>query len=79
VWVGNAKQTIFYGWPECPVNLMLGPVIHTPLLDRMSIQLQFTLEDYHPEMNVHKCVCTALVAEMVFFSQLIKICTTIIK
>jgi hypothetical protein len=22
---------------------MLGPVIHTPLLDRMSIQLQFTL------------------------------------
>jgi hypothetical protein len=26
-----------------PVNLMLGPVIRTPLLDRMSIQLQFTL------------------------------------
>jgi hypothetical protein len=29
---------------ECPVNLMLGPVIRTPLLDQMSIQLQFTLE-----------------------------------
>ena len=28
---------------ECPVNLMLGPVIRTPLLDRMSIQFQFTL------------------------------------
>jgi hypothetical protein len=28
---------------ECPVNLMLGPVIRTPLLDRMSNQLQFTL------------------------------------
>ena len=28
---------------ECPVNLMLGPVIHTPLLNQMSIQLQYTL------------------------------------
>jgi len=28
---------------EFPVNLMLGPVICTPLLERMSIQLQFTL------------------------------------
>jgi hypothetical protein len=28
---------------ECPLNLMLGPVIRTPLVDRMSIQLQFTL------------------------------------
>ena len=28
---------------ECPLNLMLGPVIRTPLLDRISIQLQFTL------------------------------------
>jgi hypothetical protein len=24
-------------------TLMMGPVIHTPLLDRMSTQLQFTL------------------------------------
>jgi len=28
---------------ECHVNFMAGPVIRTPLLDRMSIQLQFTL------------------------------------
>jgi hypothetical protein len=28
---------------ECHVNLMVGPVIRTPLLDRMSIQLQFIL------------------------------------
>jgi hypothetical protein len=28
---------------QCSVNLMLGPVIRTPLLDRMFIQLQFTL------------------------------------
>jgi hypothetical protein len=27
---------------ECHVNFMVGPVIRTPLLDRMSIQLQFT-------------------------------------
>ena len=27
---------------DSPVNLMLGPDIHTPLLDQMSIQLQFT-------------------------------------
>ena len=31
------------GGCECPVNLILGPVIRTPLLDQMSIQLQFTL------------------------------------
>jgi hypothetical protein len=28
---------------ECPLNLMLGPVIRTPLLDRISIQFQFTV------------------------------------
>ena len=32
------------GGCECPVNLILGPVIRTPLLDQISIQLQFTWE-----------------------------------
>jgi hypothetical protein len=36
-------EHLLCGVCECPINLMLGPVIHTLLLDRMSIQLQFTL------------------------------------
>ena len=40
---------------ECPVNLMLGPVIRTPLLDWMSIQLQFTLgnTEIHHRWTIH--------------------------
>ena len=37
---------------ECPVNLMLYPVIRTPLLDRMAVQFQFTFQNteclYYP-------------------------------
>jgi hypothetical protein len=40
---GGESEHIHCGVCECPVNLMLGPVIRTLLLDRMSIQLQFTL------------------------------------
>ena len=32
-------STLLCGVCECHVNLMASPVIHTPLLDRMSIQL----------------------------------------
>ena len=39
------SQHLLSGVCECSVNLMLGPVIHTPLLDRMSIQLQLTLRN----------------------------------
>jgi hypothetical protein len=35
---------------ECHVNFMVGPVIRTPLLDRMSIQLQFTLGNTGPNV-----------------------------
>ena len=48
-WFGPVKgyslldQMTQCGVCECPVNLMLGPVICIPLLDRMSIQHQFTL------------------------------------
>jgi hypothetical protein len=41
----SESEHILCGVCECPVNLMLGPVIRTPLLDRMSIQLQFTLRN----------------------------------
>jgi len=37
------SEHLLCGGCECPVNLMLGPVICIPLLDRMSIQVQFTL------------------------------------
>jgi len=35
---------------ECHVNFMVVPVIRTPLLDRMSIQLQFTLGNTGPNV-----------------------------
>jgi hypothetical protein len=37
------SEHLLCGVCDDPVNFMLGPVIRTPLLDRMSIQLQFTL------------------------------------
>ena len=51
----TSRNLSISGVCECPVNLMLGPVFLTPVLDRMSILLQFTLgnnESYYSGMQL---------------------------